>query len=620
MKKFRNKAAAMGVVFALGASLMANTVGAAAAEPDGEAAEVIAETTDTAESDYEDDEIPYLENYQDYEEDDLTDEILSKERLYTGASRKIFKTDGTNGQMPDDEWEELKKICESKIGQTGIWCTDYVNTCFGWKSGIGQTATAPGWLLKNGYYEVGSKTDLTTGTDFTKDAESFIAKVRRGDILVFSDDAGNYKHIAIACVDDDGAVYLYEGGMNANREVRKDSIAYYLSGSQSDADGYADNMQIFRKETQKADSDADDADKDADTSDKTDKDDEDTDGKTEVVIAPMTVSYNTHIQNIGWQGSTSDSSTWKKDGEMGGTSGKGLRLEAITIKVDGEADLGIAYNTHIQNIGWQNSTSDSSTWKKDGEISGTSGKGYRLEAIQIKLTGEDADKYSVFYRVHAQNYGWLGWAKDGQISGTSGQGLRLEGIEIVVLPEGELPDGLIGYTYVELGKKADNTELAGMVNYMTHVQNYGDQSYVYDGSVSGTSGEGLRLEGIRIKLNDELTGESGGIRYLTHVQDYGWQGDQNDSSTWKKDGEFSGTSGEGKRLEAIQLELYGDVAESYDIYYRVHVQNFGWLDWAKNGAVSGTTGYGYRLEGIQIVLVPKDSSAPGETTRTYVIK
>jgi uncharacterized protein YjdB len=62
------------------------------------------------------------------------------------------------------------------------------------------------------------------------------------------------------------------------------------------------------------------------------------------------------------------------------------------------------------------------------------------------------------------------------------------------------------------------------------------------------------------------------------------------------------------------------VAESYDIYYRVHVQNFGWLDWAKNGEISGTTGYGYRLEGIQIVLVPMGSSAPGATTRSYVIK
>lgn len=29
----------------------------------------------------------------------------------------------------------------------------------------------------------------------------------------------------------------------------------------------------------------------------------------------------------------------------------------------------------------------------------------------LKLTGKDADKYDIYYRVHAQNYGWLAWAK-----------------------------------------------------------------------------------------------------------------------------------------------------------------------------------------------------------------
>ena len=51
---------------------------------------------------------------------------------------------------------------------------------------------------------------------------------------------------------------------------------------------------------------------------------------------------------------------------------------------------------------------------------------------------------------------------------------------------------------------------------------------------------------------------------------YGWQGNENDPNTWKKDGEMSGTSGQAKRLEAIRISLYGEMAEHYDIYYRVH--------------------------------------------------
>ena len=38
------------------------------------------------------------------------------------------------------------------------------------------------------------------------------------------------------------------------------------------------------------------------------------------------------------------------------------------------------------------------------------------------------------------------------------------------------------------------------------------------------------------------------IMYKTHVQDYGWQ-------EWKNNGEMSGTSGESKRLEGIEIRI-----------------------------------------------------------------
>ncbi|HHU19715.1 MAG TPA: hypothetical protein GXZ58_05725, partial [Bacilli bacterium] len=66
---------------------------------------------------------------------------------------------------------------------------------------------------------------------------------------------------------------------------------------------------------------------------------------------------------------------------------------------------------------------------------------------------------------------------------------------------------------------------------------------------------------------------------------------------------MSGTSGEGKRLEGIRIKLTGDLAKHYDVYYRTHVQDFGWLDWTKNGEASGTEGLGKRVEGIEVQLV-----------------
>lgn len=153
------------------------------------------------------------------------------------------------------------------------------------------------------------------------------------------------------------------------------------------------------------------------------------------VLTP-TVSYQTHIENIGWEVENADQ-LWKQNGEMSGTSGKGLRLEGIKIKIDNDVNLGIRYQTHIQNIGWEDESG--SGWKNDGEMSGTKGMGYRLEAIQMRLTGENADSYDLYYQVHAQNMGWLGWARNGESAGTSGYGYRLEGIRIVVVKKGEVP-------------------------------------------------------------------------------------------------------------------------------------------------------------------------------------
>lgn len=133
-----------------------------------------------------------------------------------------------------------------------------------------------------------------------------------------------------------------------------------------------------------------------------------------------TLSYQTHVQNIGWQG-------LKKDGEFSGTSGKSLRLEGIKINITNNGLTGnIQYRTHVQNLGWQD-------WVSNGSMSGTSGKGLRLEAIQIRLTGQLKDNYDVTYRTHVQNLGWQGWVKNGSTSGTSGKSLRLEAIQIRLL-------------------------------------------------------------------------------------------------------------------------------------------------------------------------------------------
>ena len=341
------------------------------------------------------------------------------------------------------------------------------------------------------------------------------------------------------------------------------------------------------------------------------------------IVKPVTVSYSTHIQSYGWNKSAA------KNGAVAGTTGKAKRLEAIKISVEGNEDLGIQYTTHCQGYGWLN-------WSSNGEISGTTGEAKRLEAIKIQLTGADKDKYDVYYRVHAQGYGWMNWAKNGEAAGTAGLAKRLEAIQVVVVKKGEsVPDKFEGVTASE--KKAYMASAAATaatvegsdrahVQYRSHLQTYGWQNWKNDGDISGTTGKAKRLESLKLELkNKDYTG---GICYNAHVQTIGWQADPNKSATWKKDGEFCGTTGNAKRLEAIQIELYGEMAEHYDIYYRVHSQTYGWMKWAKNGEMTGTTGQHKRIEGIQVVLVKKGEQAPSDnykgavtnTTKTFLSK
>ena len=83
----------------------------------------------------------------------------------------------------------------------------------------------------------------------------------------------------------------------------------------------------------------------------------------------------------------------------------------MRFKISGSPINGnIAYRAHVRDIGWQNYVYNNTT-------AGTVGRAKSIEAVQIKLTGNLAEKYDVYYRVHSQNIGWLGWAKNGEQAG-----------------------------------------------------------------------------------------------------------------------------------------------------------------------------------------------------------
>ncbi len=132
------------------------------------------------------------------------------------------------------------------------------------------------------------------------------------------------------------------------------------------------------------------------------------------------ISYAAHVQNVGWQ-------KYINSGELSGTEGRALRLEALKINlVNAPKDVKVKYRAHVQNIGWQN-------WESNNSLAGTEGKSLRVEAIQIKLEG--LDEFTVEYQVHIQDIGWSQWYIDGEIAGTVGQSKRIEAVRIRLVPK-----------------------------------------------------------------------------------------------------------------------------------------------------------------------------------------
>lgn len=199
----------------------------------------------------------------------------------------------------------------------------------------------------------------------------------------------------------------------------------------------------------------------------------------------------------------------------------------------------------------------------------------------------------ISYQSHVQTYGWQDWVSNGEQAGTTDQAKRMEAIAIKIedMTEPEEPE-------IPANEEQQEAEEDVSVEASESVAN--------ENIVDNNEEEVTEVS----PAEEEPELELDGIRYQVHGQSYGWQG-------WKYDGEVAGTTGQKKRIEAIQIELTGKYATEYDIYYRVHSQSYGWLGWAKNGEKAGTSAYAKRLEAIEIRLVSKGAEAPGPTENAY---
>ena len=140
------------------------------------------------------------------------------------------------------------------------------------------------------------------------------------------------------------------------------------------------------------------------------------------------------------------------------------------------------------------------------------------------------------------------------------------------------------------------------ISYSAHVASVGWRDAVRDGATAGTIGRSLSIEALKVSL-----GEPGRPRLRPGPRPRLQRG----LADWTSG--TAGTTGRGLPVEAVQVRLTGEMAASYDVYYRAHVSGIGWMGWAKDGEEAGTQGYSSALEAVQILLVEKGGEAPSSS-------
>ena len=140
------------------------------------------------------------------------------------------------------------------------------------------------------------------------------------------------------------------------------------------------------------------------------------------------------------------------------------------------------------------------------------------------------------------------------------------------------------------------------IQYEAHVSNIGWMSSKRDGSTAGTTGQSKSVEDLKVSILNPV--EDGSVQINANVSGVGWQGWDTPSAS------EGGTTGQGRAVEAVRLRLTASLAKDYDVYYRVHASNIGWMAWAKDGEEAGTTGMSCSLEAVQIKLIKKGTSHP----------
>ncbi|WP_160672742.1 Ig-like domain-containing protein [Clostridium sp. C8-1-8] len=213
---------------------------------------------------------------------------------------------------------------------------------------------------------------------------------------------------------------------------------------------------------------------------------------TDVMTGP--ISYRAHVEGIGWQ-------NYVSEGQISGTIGQSLRVEAININRGGlPQGARIKYQVHVQDIGWMD-------YVYDGADAGTMGRGLRIEAMRMQLENAPAG-YHIQYQVHVQDKGWMDPVMDGQLAGTTGEGKRIEAFKI------NLVQDLIPKINIDAPTEGQNLNSSLRVyGWSLHKGGVNQVKVYIDGNFVGNANTGGSRPDVKNAFPQYNNGENSGFDY-----------------------------------------------------------------------------------------------------------
>ena len=152
------------------------------------------------------------------------------------------------------------------------------------------------------------------------------------------------------------------------------------------------------------------------------------DGTFAIALAPTeaAVYYQWHSFEDGW--AYEDAGVdWSIDGQ---TSGNAAGHDVTALRIE----------TSIGGLNVSYAVDNGSGWSpavENGDIAGEMEQ--PVQALRVSLSGDEAARYTVYYRLYVKGVGWMAWAHDGTANGTSGYGYPVKAFQVAILPAGATP-------------------------------------------------------------------------------------------------------------------------------------------------------------------------------------